>query len=239
MALRLKRRLLQLCGLGNPVHPLIVRAHRLRRTILGSDGRLRDEYLGKTEKPKLHIGGGWRLLDGWLNTDIELIPNVMRMDATEPFPFAENTFQYVYTEHMIEHVPYQQGSRMLQECHRVMRDGGVIRVITPNLAAILGLYKDELWPDQEEYLQWFCRTFVQEGRLDAVYAINAMFRNWGHQFLYDERTLSDSMCAAGFRAVQRSALGKSPHLELQNMENEQRYPKGLLNFESVALEGLK
>ena len=239
MTAQFRRRLLELCGLGNPAHPFIVRAYRLRRTILRSDERLRDEYLRKTVKPKLHIGGGRRLLDGWLNTDIELIPNVMRMDATEPFPFAENTFQYLYTEHMIEHVPYQKGARMLQECHRVMRDGAVIRVITPNLAAILGLYKDELGPDQQEYLQWFCRTFVQEGRPDAVSAINAMFRNWGHQFLYDDNTLSDSMCAAGFRAVHRCVLGESAHLELQNMENEQRYPKGLLNFESVALEGLK
>jgi len=128
---------------------------------------------------------------------------------------------------------------MLHECHRVMRDGGVIRVITPNLAAILGLYQGELCPDQREYLQWFCRTFVPEGRPDAVSAINAMFRQWGHQFLYDDKTLSDSMCAAGFRAVHRCVLGESAHLELQNMENEQRYPKGLLNFESVALEGLK
>ena len=27
------------------------------------------------------------------------------MDATRQFPFADKTFHYVYTEHMIEHVP--------------------------------------------------------------------------------------------------------------------------------------
>jgi len=239
MALPVKQHLLDLLGLGSPVHPYIVGAHRLRRAILRSDERLRNGYLNKTTEPKLQIGGGWRRLDGWLNTDIELIPDVMRMDATEPFPFQDKTFQYIYTEHMIEHLPYQKGTRMLRECYRVLRDGGMIRVITPDLAAIVGLYRCELSFDQQEYLQWFCHTFVQEAPRDPVSAINAMFRQWGHQFIYDEKTLTDSMRVAGFRSVNRCALGESLHVSLKNMENQQRYPEGLLNFESVALEGLK
>ena len=47
------------------------------------------------------------------------------------------------------------------------------------------------------------------------------------------------MLAAGFGSIERRALGESGHLDLQDMENQQRYPKGLLNFESVALEGRK
>lgn len=239
MTVRLRQSLLHLLGLDDLAHPYILRAHRLRRAVLRSDERLRNAYLHKTTKPKLHIGGGWCRLDGWLNTDIELIPDVMRMDATEPFPFRDKTFQYVYTEHMIEHVPYQKGVHMLQECYRVLRDGGIIRVITPDLAAIVGLYQGKLSPDQQEYLLWFCRTFVHESPPDAVFAINAMFRQWGHQFIYDEKTLTDSMQAAGFRSVERCALGESRHLELRNMDNQQRYPEGLLNFESVAVEGIK
>ena len=239
MTVRHRQDLLDWVGLGNPAHPFLVRAHRLRRAILRSDERLRNDYLDKTAKPKLHIGGGWHRLDGWLNTDIELIPGVMRMDATQPFPFADRTFQCIYTEHMIEHVPYQKGIRMLQECHRVMRGEGVIRVITPDLAAIVGLYRGKLCTDQHEYLSWFCKAFAQECPPNAVSAINAMFRQWGHQFIYDEETLRNSMLTAGFGSIERRALGESGHLDLQDMENQQRYPKGLLNFESVALEGRK
>jgi hypothetical protein len=47
------------------------------------------------------------------------------------------------------------------------------------------------------------------------------------------------MQTAGFRSVARCVLGESRHLDLQNMDNQQRYPEGLLNFESVALEGIK
>jgi predicted SAM-dependent methyltransferase len=215
-------------------------AHRLRRDILRRDQRLSNDYLRKTTRPKLQIGGGWHRLDEWLNTDLEVIPDVMRMDATKRFPFMDETFQYVYTEHVIEHLPYQKGVHMLQECHRVMRKGGVIRVVTPDLAVITGLYSRDLSADQHKYLLWFWKTFVpEECPRNTASAINTMFRLWGHQFIYDEETLAAAMCAAGFRLVTRWPLGDSDHPELQNLENEQRYPEGLLNFESVVLEGCK
>ena len=240
MTVQLKERLLHLLRLSDPAHPCVIRARQLRRSILRSDERLWTDYLRKTTTPRLHIGGGWRLLDGWLNADLELIPDVMHMDATQRFPFRDGTFQYVYTEHMIEHVPYPQGAFMLRECHRVMRKGGVIRVITPDLAAITGLYRGDLSADQKKYLSWFCQTFVPaEYPPNAVSAVNAMFRLWGHQFIYDEETLADTMRAAGFSSVTRWALGDSDHSDLQNLGNEQRYPEGLLNFESLALEGCK
>ena len=73
----------------------------------------------------------------------------------------------------------------------------MIRVITPDLAAIVGLYKSELCAEQREYLHWFCQTFAQEYPPNAASAINAMFRQWGHQFIYDEKTLADSMRVCG------------------------------------------
>ena len=234
-----KQHLLNWLGRGDPGHPNIVRAHRLRRAILRSDSRLRDDYLRKTTNPKLQIGGGWSLFEGWLNADIATIPGVIWMDATQPFPLPDETFQYIYSEHMIEHVPYEKGAHMLRECYRVMRWGGAIRMITPDLSAILGLHSAELSAEQQRYLQWFCQTFVPTQAPSATSAINAMFRLWGHQFIYDEQTLANAMGSAGFTSINRYPISCSGHPELQNLVNEQRYPEGLLNYESVTLEGIK
>jgi predicted SAM-dependent methyltransferase len=240
MSLHLKHRLLHLVGLRDPEHPWVVRAQRWRRKILQTDERIRSDYFQKTARPKLHIGGGWHRLDGWLNTDLGLVPGVMVMDAIQDFPFAAGTFEYIYTEHMIEHVSYEQGAYMLRECHRVMHKGGVIRVTTPDLAVITGLCTQDLSDVQRRYLSWFYPAFIPEGcpRTPAI-AINAFFRMWGHQFLYDEETLRGAMQAAGFGSIRRLRLGHSDHPELQKLENQQRYPEGLLDFESVALEGRK
>jgi predicted SAM-dependent methyltransferase len=240
MNLLVKQRILNLLGLTNSAGPFILRAQRLRGTILRSNERMGSDYLRTTRKPKLHIGAGSKLIEGWLNTDVDFIPAIMRMDATQPFPFPDSTFEYVYTEHMIEHVPYPKAAAMLRECRRVMRRGGVIRVVTPNLAAVVGLYTNKLEPDQERYLSWLCKMFVpQDCPQNATSAINVMFRSWGHQFIYDEETLRTSMDAAGFRCIERNVLGESRYPDLRNIENQQRYPEGLLNFESIALEGIK
>ena len=240
MTFGIKKSLFQMLGLRDPGHPLIVHAHRARRKILRSDKRLREDYLSTAAKPKLQIGGGCHQLDGWLNTDVGLVPKVMLMDATCKFPFRDGIFEYVYTEHMIEHISYEMGVCMLRECHRVMRDGGIIRVVTPDLVAITGLGGDELSDAQQRYLLWFCNTFIPQGYpKTSTTVINAFFRMWGHQFIYDEETLADAMCKAGFSSVNRWRLGESCHRDLQNLENTQRYPDGLLNFESMALEGRK
>src|SRR6266508_4294813 len=138
----------------------IARAHRVRRKILRSDKQLRDAYLATTSEIKLQIGGALHRLDGWLNTDIDPVAGVMFMDATKPFPFADETIQFIYTEHMIEHIPREKATAMLSECYRVMRKGGVLRVTTPDLAAIVGLYRPTLSDVQRKYLSFFGQTFL-------------------------------------------------------------------------------
>jgi predicted SAM-dependent methyltransferase len=227
-------------GLNTLTSSLRARARALRRAWMRVDDRIASGYFENHPEPKLQIGGSWHLLEGWLNTDIEPIPGAVQMDATRCFPFADAAFAYVFTEHMIEHVPYEQGARMLAECHRVLRKGGVLRVATPDLARIAGLYSDHPTAAQQRYLDWFCETFVPAGQPKTrVAAINAHFRLWGHQFIYDEATLADALRAAGFTSVTKHPLGESAHPALSGLENTQRYPDGLLDFESLALEASK
>jgi len=231
---------LKLVGISNAQHPWLVRAQHLRRRIFRIDERLKEDYFGATSEPKLQIGGGWHQLEGWLNTDLELVPGVMTLDATRLFPFADESFQFIFTEHMIEHVSCEAGARMLRECHRVLRRGGVIRVTTPDLGAIVGLANENLSHIQRQYLSWFCSTFVPKTRASQSAAlINAHFRLWGHEFIYDEETLANALYAAGFSSVKRWRLCESDHEALQDLENTQRYPDGLLDFESMALEARK
>src|SRR5262245_18799500 len=110
--------------MADPGAWFVDRARRLKRRVLGVDERLRDGYLRSHPSPMLHVGGGHRLLAGWLNADIEMIPGVLCMDAARPFPFADGAFGLVFTEHMIEHVNREEGQAMLRECHRVLRAGG-------------------------------------------------------------------------------------------------------------------
>src|SRR5438477_50522 len=82
-------------------------------------------------------GAGFNSLPGWLNTDLEpKSASVIYLDAAKPLPFAYSTFDYIFSEHVIEHIPYPQGLSMLKECFRVIKPGGTIRIATPNLEQI-------------------------------------------------------------------------------------------------------
>ena len=119
-------------------------AWRRRRGSGALDRRLIEDYLARGGPAKLHIGCGENLLEGWLNSD--LYPGsdrVLHFDATGRFPFADATFDYVFSEHMIEHVPYEGALSMLRECRRVLKPGGRARISTPDLRFLVGLYAED------------------------------------------------------------------------------------------------
>src|SRR4051812_40618920 len=105
--------------------------------------RHRMRYLRENTVHKLQIGCGGNYLEGWFNTDLS--PNAHRtgLNATRRFPFADNTFDYILSEHMIEHVPYDMGRVILSECHRVLKPGGTLRIVTPDLKFLIGLYQND------------------------------------------------------------------------------------------------
>ena len=110
-------------------HDLIVLYHQ-RFT----EPRTIREYFETHSIRKLQLGAGGHSVDGWLNTDIEPKAKEVYLDATSDYPFPSGSFHYVFAEHLIEHLPWEGGLKMLKECHRVLAPGGKIRIVTPNLA---------------------------------------------------------------------------------------------------------
>ena len=186
--------------------------HRGRKAAIRS-------YLDQAEKPCLHIGAGHAALPGWLSTDIASDdPNVVYLDAIKIFPMPDNSFEYIYCEHMIEHVPHDDASRMLQECRRVLKPGGVLRVATPDLAFILSLYNNHC-EDAKKYMEWMTAKYLpNQLEARAPFVINNAFRNWGHQFLYDAATLEQSFRDAGFTEFVRERYHESQHAALRGIE---------------------
>jgi general secretion pathway protein G len=165
------------------------------------------------------------VLPGWLNTDVHVFRRglVEFLDATRPFPLPECSFDFVYSEHQIEHVPLRAGDRMLAECFRVLRPGGVVRIATPDLARIARLAQSPLGEDEAYYVEYISRMLGLPAP-DPTRVINAMFRAFGpddasgHQFIYSFDTLAERLRAAGFTDVRRREVGESEHPMLRGVE---------------------
>ena len=145
-------------------------ARRLRRRIKRpfklSDRAIGARYLAESDTPKLHIGCGDHVLSGWLNTDYEPeLPIVMHLDASQRFPFKEATFDYIFSEHVIEHISYWDGMKTLAECFRVLKGSGKVRISTPDLAFLVDLTKPDKSELQRAYVKWAVVKSLIGGRL--------------------------------------------------------------------------
>ena len=112
-------------------------------------------YLKSTKVPKLQIGCCKNVLKGWLNTDISLrCLHGIYLDAGKRFPFPDSSFNYVYSEHLFEHLNYQQGINMLKESYRILKPDGVIRIATPDFQFLLRLYEEPDNPIHKKYIEY-------------------------------------------------------------------------------------
>jgi SAM-dependent methyltransferase len=93
----------------------------------------------------LNVGCGDRHHPAWTNLDLRAHdPSVMACDIREALPFASDTFDAVYHSHVLEHLTPQEGQRLMAECWRVLRPGGLLRVVIPDLETIATLYLEKL-----------------------------------------------------------------------------------------------
>lgn len=208
----------------------------------GRNGRLIRQYLSTHTVRKLQVGAGFNVLDGWLCTDLQpRFDSAVFLDATKPFPFEDATFDYVYSEHMIEHIPWKDGMFMLRECCRVLKPGGVIRVATPDMRVLLDLYSGPQQPIAQRYMHWITDRFL-EGvpACKPQFVINNAFTNWGHRFLYDAEVLRMALQDSGFVDVCQVASGESRHSQLCGLESHGKYIEddAIADFETMVFEAI-
>jgi predicted SAM-dependent methyltransferase len=179
-----------------------------------------DDYFRSTSVRKVQIGSGSNVLEGWLNTDLGARPGVIYVNAIKPLPLSSGSVDYVFTEHMFEHITYFEGQRFLREVHRVLHPGGIVRIATPDLAFLVRLYADPEKDLHQRYRQFVAETFLSEPRVPLRGAVvNNFFYTWGHRFIYDFETLDHALRQAGFTGTRRCQPKESEASQLRNLES--------------------
>ncbi|MDJ0661020.1 MAG: glycosyltransferase [Crocosphaera sp.] len=89
----------------------------------------------------LNLGCGSHFHPDWTNVDfVSTQEGVMSHDLRQGIPFEDASFDVVYHSHVLEHFTQGEAERFLEECHRVLRPNGLIRVVVPNLESLARLY---------------------------------------------------------------------------------------------------
>jgi len=199
-------------------------------------------YFNTNNVCKLQLGCGGNILEGWLNTDYYgNEENILPLDVTKSFSFPDNSFAYIFSEHLIEHLEYLEGLNMLKECFRILKPNGRIRISTPNLAFLIALYNEKKTDLQKSYIKWAVDNFLPHINIhDDTFVINNFFRNWGHKFIYDPKVLAYSLALAGFKNIELYNIHESNDDNLKNLESHGKHITEEYNkLESFVIEAVK
>lgn len=140
-------------------------------------------------KSFLNVGCGRRFYQGepWVNLDVTPADaSVTPWDVRAGFPMDANTLDAVYLSHVLEHFPEEEGGRLAAECHRVLKPGGILRVVVPDLEGICREYLHHVEeirnapPGHPDRLAWIKLELLDQGtRHESGGRMRTFFRDHG------------------------------------------------------------
>ena len=192
---------------GIPIYFIQQIQFEFRMSIVRLCGFLPIQYiklrnLNKKNELKLHFGCGETRYFGWVNIDSFFSKYVdLTLDLRRKLPFKSESVTYCYSEHFFEHLYPEEGKKHLAEVYRVLKPGGVYRLVVPAGIRFVEKYLNHK-------LEFFKLAFPWEERpMDAIYNI----LNWGgeHKNIFDFSQLEYLGGLAGFNVIRESQANGS------------------------------
>ncbi len=89
----------------------------------------------------LNLGCGDRYHPDWTNINFTSTgEGVIAHNLKHGIPFPDKSFDVVYHSHILEHFSQTEAEPFIQECYRVLRPQGILRVVVPDLEEIAKMY---------------------------------------------------------------------------------------------------
>jgi SAM-dependent methyltransferase len=166
-------------------------------------------------------------------------------DLRQRLPFPENTFSAVYASHVLEHLYRAQAEALLLECKRVLRPGGVLRLVVPDLHSTVLNYLEGRNGGSTASTRWLAadrlneRLAFRSPRPPAgsfpirFYAVWKDFHS--HKWMYDSDSLAHYLEAAGFNPVAQKEFRCSEIPGIDQVEE----PGRVLDGAGICVEGRK
>jgi predicted SAM-dependent methyltransferase len=160
----------------------------------------------------LNIGAGPFGEDDWVNIDMFKFKNIsFTYDCRKSLPFKANSVKVIRCEHVLEHMDKKYEAKpFLHECYRVLKPGGIMRIIVPDIEKFVKAYYENKW-------EIAGINYTPQGEWSGADILTHIFRQGGeHKFGYDFESLEYLLKQTGFEYIKRTDYGLSDSQQLIN-----------------------
>ncbi|HUJ11582.1 MAG TPA: methyltransferase domain-containing protein [Verrucomicrobiae bacterium] len=134
-------------------------------------------------------------------------------DVSYGLPFVDESVDYLYSSHLLEHLSAAKAQHLLGDAFRVLKPGGQVRICVPDLEYAIDLYQKG----------------EKHNALDILYPSHAG-RQSLHQFMYDFELLRAALTKAGFHSIERCGYRQGRTPDIDKLDNR---PEQTLYVEAV------
>lgn len=149
--------------------------------------------------------------------------NVEYGDIVKGLPLPDAFSAGLYCSHVLEHLSLSDFRLSLRNSHRLLAEGGIFRLVVPDLEYIAHTYLSREDPSA-------CVQFMEQtglGQMTRKRGIAGFLREWignsRHLWMWDFKGLATELTVAGFQNIRRAHLGDSADFRFLEVEEAGRW----------------
>ena len=172
-----------------------------------------------TDNIKIEIGAGRKKgSNGWLTMDLDGGADI-QWDLRYGMPFSDNSIDQIYSSHFFEHLTASETSKLLKECKRVLKPGGIFSICVPNAKRYIEAYLNKdisFWQQQEDF---YAPAYNDTTIIDYINYVAYM--DGQHKYMFDQENLLHILNSHNFKAVR--LVDFRPALDMKERDFESIY----------------
>lgn len=188
----------------------------------------------KCKKLNLGAGYGWKK-EGWASLDHSKSNGFLKpINQAWDLPYDDEQFEIIFSSHMIEHISHFKIEETICEINRVMKKGGILRLLTPDLRKLATAYVNNDVDSMKRYMgdggmmikkdlgfgHVFMNFLVSEGLDNKILSsdYSEVIAGYAHVYCYDYEMISKILSHYGFENIKECTIDESgieDHKELR------------------------
>lgn len=159
---------------------------------------------------------------------LKVDPRIIHWNLKKGIPFSDESFDVVYHSHLLEHLDKDFALTFLRECYRVLKTGGIIRVVVPDLEVLVNRYVSAISKlergdrlAEKDHIEAIDNLFEPMVRKESVETqkqkpliriiervLKGNISKTGelHRWMYDKYSLETILSSVGLRTSRRRVL---------------------------------